>query len=237
VNEPVDVLDSAGAGDKAIRGGGLRVGSYVAGVVIGLISAPLLVRYLSIGQYGLFVTVSSILFVLAGLVEGGLGNVAIRAYSRADASERARLLDALLGLRFVMGTIGGLLAVLFTLAYPWEVTVGVAIGVAGMLIGAWQHTLAVAMQSELRLGTLAALDLVRQIATTALIALLVVVSAGLIAFFAVSPVAWAITLGAALTVAGAAARTRPRADTGRWKFLLRETALYAVATALGVMYF
>jgi O-antigen/teichoic acid export membrane protein len=235
----VDVLDAADAGEKAIRGGGLRVGSYVAGVVIGLISAPLLVRYLSLAEYGLFVTVSSILFIVAGLMEGGIGNVAIRAYSRADAEERARLLRGLLGLRFVMGSAAGVLAVAFTLVagYPSEVTIGVAIGVAGMLLGAWQHTLGVSLQAELKLGSMAALDLVRQIATTALIALLVIAGAGLIVFFTVSPLAWAVTLAATFAVAGAAARTRPAADVERWIALLKETALYAVATALGIMYF
>jgi O-antigen/teichoic acid export membrane protein len=235
----LDVLDSREAGGKVIRGGGLRVASYVGGILIGLISAPLLVRHLSVADYGLFVTASSIAFVVGGLTEGGLGNVAIRGYARADPGERGELLDSLLGLRLALTAAGAVVAIGFTLVvgYPWPVTAGVAIGSVGLLFGAWQNTVAVALQAQLRLGSLAGVDLVRQITTTVLIALLVIAGAGLVAFFAVSPAGFACMLAATLVAANGAVRLRPVIDRARWGALLRETALYAIATALGVLYF
>ena len=132
----LDVLDSREAGGKVIRGGGLRIGSYVGGLLIGLISAPLLVRHLSIEDYGLFVTVSSIVFVVAGITEGGLGNVAVRTYALADPEERTRLLDGLLGLRLVLTAAGlraGASSSRVVAGYPSEVTIGTALAGVGTL--------------------------------------------------------------------------------------------------------
>jgi O-antigen/teichoic acid export membrane protein len=233
-----DVLDSTDAGNKVIRGGGLRIVSYVGGILVGLISAPLLVRHLSVADFGLYATASSIVFVVGGLVEGGLGNVAIRGYAQSDGVERRRLLDALLGLRFVMTITGLLAALLFTViaGYHWQVTAGVAIGGVGMILGAWQVTATVPLQAELKLGSLAGIDLVRQVASTVGIATLVLAGAGLVAFFTISPLAFLCALAATLFVARGRGM-RPRVDVARWKRLLKETALYAVATALGVLYF
>jgi O-antigen/teichoic acid export membrane protein len=233
-----DVLDSTDAGNKVIRGGGLRIVSYVSGILIGLISAPLLVRHLSVADFGLYATATSIVFVVGGLTEGGLGNVAIRGYAQSDSTERRSLLNALLGLRFVLTITGLLLALLFTVVagYHWQVTAGVAIGGVGMILGAWQVTATVPLQAELKLGSLAGIDLVRQIVSTLGIATLVLSGAGLIAFFAISPLTFICALVATLVATGAR-QMRPAIDVARWKRLLKETALYAVATALGVLYF
>jgi O-antigen/teichoic acid export membrane protein len=234
-----DVLDSTDAGNKVIRGGGLRMASYVSGILVGLVSAPLLVRHLSVADFGLYATVNSIVFVVAGLVEGGLGNVAIRGYAQSGATERRALLDALLGLRFVMTTLGLLGALLFTVlaGYHWQVTAGVAIGGLGMILGAWQVTGTVPLQAELKLGSLAGIDMTRQVVTTLAVAGLVVAGATLIPFFAVSPLAFLFALAATFWASGGRWTMRPRVDVARWKRLLKETALYAVATALGVLYF
>jgi O-antigen/teichoic acid export membrane protein len=233
-----DVLDSTEAGNKVIRGGGLRIASYIGGILVGLISAPLLVRHLSVADFGLYATATSIVFVVGGLVEGGLGNVAIRGYAQSDGVERRSLLDALLGLRFALTITGLLAALLFTVVagYHWQVTAGVAIGGVGMVLGAWQVTATVALQAELKLGSLSAIDLMRQIASTLGIATLVLAGAGLIAFFAVSPLAFVCAL-VATVLATRGRQMRPVVDLARWKRLLKETALYAVATALGVLYF
>jgi O-antigen/teichoic acid export membrane protein len=233
-----DVLDSTDAGNKIIRGGGLRIVSYVGGIVIGLISAPLLVHHLSVSDFGLYATATSIVFVVGGLVEGGLGNVAIRGYAQSGREERAALLNSLLGLRFALTITGLLAAIAFTVVagYRPAVTAGVAIGGIGMVLGAWQVTATVALQAELKLGSLATIDLVRQVASTLGIAVMVLAGAGLVAFFTVPPFAFVCALAATLAFTGGA-RMRPVVDLARWRALLRETALYAVATALGVLYF
>ena len=139
-----------------------------------------------------------------------------------------------------MTTLGVAIAIGFTVVagYPSEVTIGTAIAGAGIFIGAWQNTLVVALQSELKLGSVAAADVVRQIVTTASIALLVVAGAGLIAFFAASPVAFTAMLLATFAATQGLVRLRPAFDLALvgciWPARQPSNAL---ATALGVLYF
>jgi O-antigen/teichoic acid export membrane protein len=233
-----DTLESRESGDKIIRGGSLRIGSYVVGILVGLLSAPLLVRHLGVSDYGLYVTANSIVFVVAGLTEGGLASVAVREYATSGKDERRALLDSLLGLRFVLTLIGYLGAIAFAIiaGYPTVLVGGVIIAGAGMVIGAQQNTLALILQSELKLGTLAAIDMARQIGTTALIALLVIAGASLLPFYAVAPAGLVIALAVTMYYVRDA-KLRPRFNSQRWGGLLRQTGVYAIATALAVLYF
>ncbi len=234
-----ELLDSREAGGKVIRGGAVRVVTYVLGLVVGLVSAPLLLRHLSLAEYGVFATVNSIVFVIGGLTEGGLGNVAMREFTRADDRGRLELLSDLLGLRLAMSTAGVLLALAFTVVvgYPGIYTAGVAICAAGLVAGAAQNAWSTALQAELKLGWLSAVDVARQVATTVAIVLLVVAGAALEPFFAVYTFGLLVMLASTLVPAGRWRRLRPAYDRARWGELLRQTALFAVATAVGVVYF
>ena len=72
MSDAVDILDSREAGDKVIRGSALRSGAYVGGILLGLVSTPLMVRHLGVDDFGGFVAVSSLMFIANGLTEGGL---------------------------------------------------------------------------------------------------------------------------------------------------------------------
>ena len=56
----VDPLAAGTAGDRVIRGSGLRAAAHVLGVLVGAVSAPLVVRHLGPSRYGQFATVGSI---------------------------------------------------------------------------------------------------------------------------------------------------------------------------------
>ena len=238
-SEAAHPLDAESAGGRLIRGSGLRVASYVLSLLVGLASAPLLVRHLTVAEFGVFVTVNSILFVIAGLTEGGLGSVAVREYTVADADGRRSLLRNLLGLRLTLAVAGVAIALGFTLiaGYAPLVTLGVAIAGAGLVIGALQSAWATALEAELKLGWLSLLDIVRQLVTTVGIVVLVVAGASLTPFFAVGTVALAVMLAATLRPVGALRRLRPGFELAAWKELARQSVVFAVATAVGVAYF
>ena len=202
-------------------------------------SAPLLLRHLTVAEYGVFVTVNSIVFVVGGLTEGGLGNVALREFTQGDAAARRTLLRTLLGLRLAMSAAGAVLALAFTLlaGYAAVYAAGVAICAAGLVLGAAQNAWATALQAELRLGWLSVIDIVRQVVTTLAIVALVVAGAALEPFFAVYTLGLAVMLAVTLVPAGPWRRLTPQFDAARWRALLRQTALFAVATAVGVVYF
>lgn len=234
-----DALTAADAGDRAIRGGALRGVGNIVGVLAGAVSAPLVVRHLGVDDYGRLALVNSIVFVATAVGEGGLAQVAVRRYAISDALERRALLAALLGLRIVLTAAVTVLALGFGVAagYPGVVVGGIALGMVGLLFNmAWQalHT---DLLARLRLTAVAGLEIMRALATTALFVLLVVLGTELGPFYLVTPAAAAITLLATSWVVRGHVGLLPRVDVARWRALLRETALYAAATALGAVYF
>jgi O-antigen/teichoic acid export membrane protein len=234
-----DALDSREAGGKIIRGGGLRAFAYLAGVLVGAASVPFVVRHLGVVDYGHFVTVLSLIFIVTGVTEGGLGNLGVREYATRDAEARAALLRNLLGLRLALALAGVLGAVLFAALAGYESTLvaGTAVAGVGVLAMNAQVTLTIPLQTGLRLVALTILDAVRQLVTTAGMVLLVVLGAELFPFYLVGPIAAFAILAATAKLVLRTAPLLPGFDLAAWGALLRETVFYAAATALGIVYF
>jgi O-antigen/teichoic acid export membrane protein len=227
------------AGERVIRGGSLRVAGALAGLLAGVVSAPLVVRHLGVTDFGHYLTVASIIFIVTALTEGGLGNVAVRLFSVGDAHERRALITNLTGLRIALGALGALVAIGFGLisGYPHVIVVGLALGSVGFVFASVQGAYAVALNGTLRLTALAGIDVFRSLATSALLVTLVLVGSGLTGFYTVA----AVVQGSALIATGVLVRhevsLRPAFKLERWRELGRETALYALAATLGVVYF
>lgn len=234
-----DPLESREAGAKVIRGGGLRAAAHVIGVLVGVVSAPLVVRHLGVEDYGRFVLVTSIIFIVTGLTEGGLANVAIRQYATGDRSERRALIAALAGLRVVLSVVGSIGAIAFGLiaGYPGVVLAGIGLGCVALLFNNLWGTLNTALVADLKLTATATIEIVRSLATTLLFLVLVLAGAGLLGFYVVAPAVAVLTWLVAATVVRGTVPLVPRRDPARWRALGRETALYAAATALGAIYF
>ena len=113
--DPVsDVLDSAEAGGRAIRGAGMRVGGYVLSLTIALVAVPFMIRHLGAVDYGYYVTVSSIVFIIGGLTEAGLTALGVREYSTLEGDARQHFQRSLIGLRLVLTAVGVVLAAAIT---------------------------------------------------------------------------------------------------------------------------
>ncbi len=234
-----DPLAAGEAGGKVIRGGGLRAAAHVAGVVGGVVSAPLVVRHLGVEGYGRLALVGSILFVATALTEGGLANVAARQYAVGNPAERRELIGALLGLRVALTAISAAGAIAFGLAagYDGVVMGGIALACVAMFANSQWGAFHTVLVAQLRLSAVAALEIVRALATTALFLALVLAGTGLGGFYAVAPAVALVLLLAAAALVRREVPLLPRFDLLRWRSLLRETALYAAATALGAIYF
>jgi len=234
-----DPLAAGDAGARVIRGGGLRTLGHGLGTLAGIVSAPLVVQHLGLADFGRYLTVTSVIYIITGLTEGGLNNVAVRAYAVADRAGQRSLVSNLVGLRIVLSLIGGAGAVLFGLAagYPGVVIGGLALGGLSYLISATQGAYTTPLQAGLRLGSIAGIDLVRSLATTVLLIALVFAGAGLTPFFCVAAVVQGIAFALTVRLIRRDVPLRPSADRAAWSGLLRETAVYAAATALGAVYF
>src|SRR3954462_8004136 len=111
-----DVLATPAAGPAALRGSVLRPATYPFGIALSLASAPLLVRHLGIAEFGRYITVASLMNLVAGVTEGGVNAIALREYATLAAERRAVMMRSLLGVRLALSTGGVGVGVAFALA-------------------------------------------------------------------------------------------------------------------------
>jgi O-antigen/teichoic acid export membrane protein len=232
------ILDEPTAGGKVIRGTMLRVTSYGAGVLLGVLSAALLTRHLGAADFGRYITVVSLIAVAAGLSDAGLLNVGVREYSIRDRGERERLLRNLFGIRLVVTAVGTLLAVVFAAAadYGAEMVVGTAVAGVALLVTTFQQALAVPLSSELRLGWVSVLEFIRQAATLVAVAALVLAGAGMLSFLAAQIPVALVVLVATILLVHHVVSLRPGFARAEWSRLVRVVLPYAAANAVGVLY-
>jgi O-antigen/teichoic acid export membrane protein len=232
-----DVLDGPEAGTRAIRGSMLRSSGYVVGILLSLISAPLLVRHLGFGDFGVYVTVTAIVAIVAGVADVGITSVGVREWAVREAHERRELLSNLLGARLALTTIGCIGALAFGLLAGYDATRMEALGAAcgGLLMLVISEALGVPLQAGLRQGWVAAADLLRQTVQVTLILVLIAVGAGLVPLVATSIPAGvaAIVLIVAVSRQGI---VRPAIHPSAWWQLMRDTLPFAMASALAVVY-
>jgi O-antigen/teichoic acid export membrane protein len=237
---PVDIIDTAAAGPAALRGGMLRTGAFVGGLLLGLASAPILVRYLGDADFGRYAAVLAVVVIVSGMTEGGVNTIALRELAALeDGDERNQAMSDLLGLRLALSTVGIVAAVGFVAVagYGSELVLGTLLASVGMVAIVTQTLVATALQSRLRFGWAALLDLLRQAMMTALIIVLVLVGAGVVPLLATTIPAGVATLVLTVILVRGGTLLRPAFHPRRWLGLLRETIVVAFAVAVNALYF
>jgi O-antigen/teichoic acid export membrane protein len=234
-----DLLATSQAGPAAVRGGVLRVGGYLFGAALSVVSAALLFRHLGVRDAGRYVTVMTLVALFGGLTEAGLSSIAVRELSASADPRTSTLMRDIVGLRIALSTVAALASVAFAAAvgYSSLLIVGTALCAFGYVLQNVQVTWAAALAARLRFGWATTLELGRQAFTVAGIVVLVLAGAGLLSFLAL-----AIPAGLAILVATAwlvrrDIPLRPRFDPAVWRRLLREVLPFAAATAVAALYF
>lgn len=234
---PADLLDSAAAGSMLLRGGVLRFGSYIVLIGLSVLSAALLTRYLKSGTFSGYTAVISLTTVVAGITDAGMSNIGTREYAILPV-ERDALMRDLLGLRVVLTLVGVVLATTFAAVagYGPALVAGTVAAGLGTVALVFQHTLAIPLTVDLRLGVLSGIDIARQAMWVALIGVVILVGAGVLPLLAI-PLAVNLVLivpTAAMVRGRISARLtlRPR----RWGPLLRVTVAFSLAAAVGTIY-
>jgi O-antigen/teichoic acid export membrane protein len=121
--------------------------------------------------------------------------------------------------------------------YGETLVLGTALASFSVLANALQSTYATPLNARLRLTTVAALELVRQIVMVAVIVALVLVGADLVWFFTASTIAGFATLAVTIVLVRDEIPLLPTARlVPAWR-LVRQTLPFAAATAIGVIYF
>lgn len=235
---PTELLDSSLAGPAATRGGALRTGGYLVGVLVSVVSAALLFRHLGVIDTGRYVLALSLVAIIGALSDLGLTAVGVREISRLTESERWPLAQALLGLRISLTLLGGVVVTAITaLVYSPMLAAGVALASVGLLLQAAQDNFSMPLVVDLRLGWVAAIELLRQVLSTVAILLLVFAGAGLLPFLAVSIPVGLVALAVTVQVVRGRRSLMPTFDLRRWRGLLSAILPYALAVAASVLYF
>ena len=234
-----DVLDTGRAGGMAIRGGLLRVLAYGGALLLSLVSVPFMTRHLGVADYGHYVTVTSIIFIIGGITEAGLTNLGVREFTVLSADQRDDFLRNLTGLRFALTAAGVGLATLLTFVTGADTVVvqGTLITGIALLLTLTQQTYAIPLSARLRLGAVSALELLKQGLLTGSILAFVALGAGLLPFFAASVISGVGVLIATLVVVSKIVPLRPAVSLLAWRQIVRDVLPYALAAAVGLIYF
>jgi O-antigen/teichoic acid export membrane protein len=239
VEPAVDVLDTPQAGPVALRGGALRSGAFALGILLSLISAPLLIRHLGQIEYGHYITVIALVTIVGGLTEGGVNAVALRNYTNHVGAERTQLMANLLGVRLALSIagVGGAVAFAALAGYGRDLVLGTLLVGIAMAFQVTQDLLDVSLQATLRFGRVTLVESLRQLIGVVLIVALVIAGGHLFGFFAVSIPATLIALLYSVRLVRGLFPLRPAFHPGVAWPLLRETLIVGVAVALNAVYF
>jgi O-antigen/teichoic acid export membrane protein len=233
-----DLLDTPSAGPAAIRGGTLRALGYLLGVLLSLVSVPLLIQHLGFSDYGRYVTTISLVTIVQGVTDVGLGQIGVREFATRTGADRERLMRNLTGVRLVLTSLGVALATAFAAlaGYGHAVVIGTLLAGTGMVLAVAQGTLAIPLAAELRLGWVTALDLLRQVLSVAGIVALVLAGAKLLAFLATPVPVSVIVLAATVVLVFRSVPLRPSFDRREWSLLMRAVLPFAAAVVVATLY-
>ncbi len=222
----------------AVRGSVLRVGGFVLGSSLGLVSTMLLIRHLGVEGYGRYLTIISLLGLLLGVGEAGLGRIAVRQWLLEDAPERT--LGNVLGMRLVLTAASVLAGAAFAVwtGYGPALLGGVLLGGISLLVTAAADTYGAVLEARLRFGWLVLVELGRQVVTVVAVTALVLAGAGLLPLFAVMiPAGITGLIIVWIGLRGGPGWARPRFEPGEWRRLWRVAGPNAGASILGVASF
>jgi O-antigen/teichoic acid export membrane protein len=234
-----EILGLPTAGPKAVRGGTLRTTSYLVSTGAVAVASIFLLRHLGVTDFGRYVTVMSLVAVVAALSDAGLTMVGQREYVLLPTKQGRRTLVAdVLGIRLLITPVGVVLATLFALAagYTDAMTLGALIAGLGLLLGNGAKTFTLPLTASLRLGSAAAVQLGQSLTIVAGMAVLIAAGAGLLPFFTVQVAAGLVSLVLAAILVGPTYRVAPRTAWREWRPLLSEAAPLGLAIVVNMLY-
>jgi O-antigen/teichoic acid export membrane protein len=234
-----DVLATADAEGRAVRGGAIRIAGYALGLALSLVSVPLLTRHLGVTAFGSFVTVLSLASIVSLAADAGLTIIGVREYTIRTSWDRSRLIANILSFRLLIASGGMLLAIGFAALAGYEPSLiaGTALAGAGVLLFAIHQTYAIPLAAELRLGLVTSFELLRQVLTVGGVLALIAVGASVTAFLALSiPVGLVMAVVTAIAIRKVGGR-RPGIDRHERRLLLQGAIPVAAASILAALFY
>jgi O-antigen/teichoic acid export membrane protein len=236
--ETTHVLDSPDATQRIIRGGIIRTGSYFASLLAGIAALPFLFRHLGVVDAGRYATVLSLSGIVGGIVENGLGAVSVREYALRAGDDSQELMRDLIGIRMGLFAVATIVTLSFlaVAGYPGILIGGAAVALCGAALESLGSVYGVWLSTNLHLGTMAVMQLVRNVVATVLTIALVIAGAPLIAFFILLIAAGLSQFLIALWATRGVIPHLPSPHVRSWWAFARASLPYILAMGLGVVY-
>lgn len=213
------------------------VGSRLVVAVLGWAGTVLIVRRLSVEDFGRFSFVFGLLGLLHFLTDFGSGRVVVGRLAD-PATDRASFAGTYVVLRAALGLLGYGVAVAVVLlgGYPHEVVQATLLAGLVVLVAAPSSGLDAVFQVDLRLGVVAVGTVLGQIAQLALTVAVALVHPTLLLFLLPALAYDLVLMAWKARALRRSLRLRLRVDLAVWGAVLRQAAPIALAGALATLY-
>jgi O-antigen/teichoic acid export membrane protein len=210
-------------------------------VALGAVMMIVLTRYLGVRSFGVLVAATAYVSIFSVVVDLGTGTILLRELA-AHPGSASRLLPRILGLRIALAALAGLVATaLLPLVYPAahdrQMRIAVLIVLPTVLFASITSTLVAPLQAQLRMRSIAAVDIAVQVLATTLVLLLVHWHRSLYVLLAVGVAVAAVNLAIVALVCRSDGLFAPRVDTVEWRRVLSASLPLGVALLLNTIYF
>lgn len=221
-----------------VANAGMMVAARYIVAALGWVGTLIIVRSLSVPQFGRFSFVFSLILLVAVFADLGIGRLSLKGLLDGGGDPTA-FAGTLVVLRAAMGTLTYAAAVVFVVVagYPAEVVRAMLVAGLALLIATPSRAVEAVFQAHFRLGPVAAANVAGQLAQLALTAA-VAVGGGSVVRFAVPAVAGEVViLGWKLALVRRIQAIRLNVDWSAWKRLLAETAPLAAGSIMATLYY
>ena len=231
-------VDRSPRHDPLVANTGVMVVARYAVAALGWLGTLIIVRALSVSQFGQFSFVFSVILLVAVFADLGIGRLSIKGLLDRER-DPAAFAGTLVVLRSVMGLVTYAMAVAFVLVagYPPEVQRAMLVAGVALLIATPSRAVEAVFQAHFRLRPVAVANVAGQLAQLALTAA-VAVGGGSVVRFALPAVAGELVI--VVWKVAAVRRIQPirlNVDWATWRQLLAEAAPLAVGSVMATLYF
>lgn len=220
-----------------VNAGMMVAGRYLV-AALGWIGTLVIVRSLSVPQFGQFSFVFSLILLIAVFADLGVGRLSLKGLLDGGR-DPAAFAGTLVVLRAVMGAVTYAVAVVFVVVtgYPPEVVRAMLVAGTALLIATPSRAIEAVFQAHFRLGPVAVANVAGQLAQLALTAA-VAVGGGSVVRFAIPAVAGEVVILAWKLVSVRRIQAiRLNVDWSAWKRLLGEAAPLAAGSIMATLYY
>lgn len=225
-------------GTLAANAGAMVAARYVV-AALGWLGTIVMVRHLSVAEFGRFTFVFSLFGMASVFTELGLGRMAIKGLLD-DGRDKARFVGTLVTLRSCLGALVYVTAVAFVAVagYPPEVVRATFVAGVVLLLATPSGAIEAVFQVNLNMGTVALSKVAGQFGQLALIAAIAAGGGGSVVLFALPVIAGeVIILVWRLAVVRKLQTIRLNVDWPEWRMLLREAAPLAAGAVMVSFYY